>query len=436
MLFMRTGIFIFLITGIISASLPRLAVVSIDLDEFAPDSVIIRNVMNTFEESGRFQVVELGSASFMNTAPDSLINSLMTLAADNGIDLFLAMEILYPEEKERTVFRNDSLITYKSVSVDVLGRFYSSTGALIGTLRNTVTREETLPYSPDSYNLAIQSSRELASRAIMELFPVEVTFTASDSEVFTVPIGIHQGIKKGTVMAVVAVSSGIPDNISEYSQLRSRGLLQIVDVGNNQSTARLLSGHLVNGGTVTAIEQSAPAAVYFEYGGSMLSFEPGTGLQNTGSEWASNIRIGVELAKWGLSFGGGVTAGGLEHSSFIGIHLQMGNRIPLNSPSLGLRLSAGGEVAFHVQDVRSTLLSSSASAVSLSAVADAVMEYLFSGHLGLQLGVSGIYGTSADNWTVKEYTGRVRDAEPDELYYTELKQGYLGIQAGLVYFIF
>jgi len=436
MLFLRTGTFIFLITGIISASLPRLAVVSIDSDKFAPDSVIIADVMNTFEESGRFQVVELGSASYMNAAPDSLINSLMTLAADNGIDVFLAMEILYPEESERTVFRNDSLVTSKSVSVDVLGRFYSSTGTLIGTIRNTVTREEILPYSPDRYRLAIQSSRELASRAILELFPVEVTFTASDSEVFTVPLGSDQGIDKGTIMAVVAVSSGIPGNISEYQQLRSRGLLQIVDAGKTQSTARLLSGHLVNGGTVTAIEHSTPAAVYLEYGGRMLSFEPGTGLTNSGSEWGSSVRIGVELAKWGLSFGGGVTAGELEHSSVIGIHLQAGSRVPLNSPSLGLRLSAGGEVAFHMQDVRSVLLSSSASAISLSAVADATMEYLFSGHLGLQLGVSGIYGTSADNWTVQEYTGKVRDAEPDELYYTELKQGLLGIHAGLIYFIF
>jgi len=37
---------------------------------------------------------------------------------------------------------------------------------------------------------------------------------------------------------------------------------------------------------------------------------------------------------------------------------------------------------------------------------------------------------------VQEYAGNVRDAEPDEIYYSELKQGPMGIHAGLMYFIF
>ncbi|MCK4807413.1 MAG: hypothetical protein KAT09_07190, partial [Candidatus Aegiribacteria sp.] len=335
-----------------------------------------------------------------------------------------------------TVFRNDSLVTYRTVSVDVLGRFYSGAGNLIGTIRNTVKREEILPYSPDGYRLAFLSSEELASRAILELFPIEVTFTASDSEVFTVPMGWDQGISKGTVMAVVASSTGIPVSFSEYEQLRSRGLLQIMETRRSQSTARLISGRLIDGGTVTAIEQSAPAILFLEYCGFMMSVKPGAGLEDDNAEWSNNVRIGIETAKWGLSFGGGVTAGGLEHSSLIGIDLQVGTRIPISSPSFGLRLTAGGELAFLMQDVRSDLLSSSATAISVAAVADATMEYLFSGHLGFQFGVSGVLGTAADSWTVREYSGNIRNAEPDELYYTELKQGPAGIHAGLMYFIF
>jgi len=432
----KTVMFMFIFTGLVSASLPRLAVVSIDFDDFAPDSVIISEVIDELAGSGRFQMVEIGDDSFLNTSPDLLMNSLRIIAADNGIDVFLALELLPPEERDRTTFHNDTLVTVRTVSVDVLGRFYSSTGTLIGTLRNTVSRDEILPFTPDTYRLAIQSAQELASRAILELFPMEVNFTASGDEVFTVPLGTDNGIDKGTVMAVVAVSSGIPDDISGYQHLRSRGLLQIMETGNTQSTARLLSGQLIDGGAVTAVEQSAPAAIFLEYSGNMLSSEPGTGIESDNNEWSSFVRLGIEMAKWGFSFGGGVTTGGLEHSSSIGVDLQAGSRIPISSPSLGLRLSAGGQIAFLMQDVRSIYLTSSATAVSVSAVADATMEYLFSGHLGLQLGVTGILGTSADSWTVQETTGNVRDAEPDELYYTELKQGPVGIHAGLMYFIF
>jgi hypothetical protein len=426
------------ITGTLSAALPRLAVVSIDFDEFAPDAVLIGKVIEELAESGRFQIVDLGDDSFLDTSPDSLLSSLRTLASEMNIDVFLALEILDPAESDRTVFRNDSLITYRTVSVDVLGRFYSGAGNLIGTIKNTVEREETLPYhyTPDTYRFAIMSARELASRAILELFPIEVSFTASDSEVFTIPVGIDQGISKGTIMAVVASSAGIPDNIYEYQHLRSRGLLQIMDSQSTHSTARLLSGMLIAGGAVTAIEQSAPAILFLEYGGFAISSEPGAGLEDDAAEWSNNVRLGIETAKWGLCFGGGVTAGGLPHSSSIGIDFQFGTRIPLSSPSLGLRLTGGGELAFHMQDVRSLLLTSSATAISVAALADATMEYLFSGHLGFQLGVSGVLSTSVDSWTVQEYTGNVRDAEPDEIYYTELKQGPFGLHAGLMYFIF
>ena len=424
--------------GNLLAAFPRLAVVSIDFDDFAPDTVLIDEVFEELTESGRFQMVALGDDSFLDTSPDSLLSSLRTLAATRGVDIFLTLEVLTPRQSDRTVLRNDSLITYRTISVEVLGRFYSSAGNLIGTISNTVEREETLPYhyTPDTYRYAILSARELASRSILEIFPIEVTFTASDSEVFTIPAGIDQGISKGTVMAVVASSTGIPEDIYGYQHLRSRGLLQIMDSRSTNSTARLLSGLLIDGGTVTAIEQSAPAILFLEYAGFVMSSEPGAGLEDDAADWSNNIRLGIETAKWGLCFGGGVTAGGLDHSSSIGIDFQFGTRIPLSSPSLGLRLTGGAEMAFHMQDVRSILLASNATAISAAAVADATMEYIFSGHLGFQLGVSGILSTSINSWTVREYTGNIRDAEPDELYYTELKQGPFGVHAGLMYFIF
>ncbi len=430
------SVIVLFLAGIGSAELPRIGVVSFDTDDFAPDDIILEAVRGELIRSGRFEVADLDSVAYLDVSPDLLIDRLRTIASDENLDIFLALEIPAAEEYDRTVFRNDSLITYRSITVDVLGRFYSSTGTLIGTIRNTVSREEMLPFAPDRYRLALTCAEQLAARSILELFPLEVTFTASDSQIFNIPVGREQGISSGMIMAVVAASSGIPDEISDYESLRSRGLLQISDVGNAQSTARLLSGHLVNGGTVTAIEQSAPAILYMEYNLLSMKVEHGEGLEGTDSEWSSNIRLGVETGKWGLSFGGGLRAGGLEHSSSLGIDLLAGTRIPLFSPSLGLRLFGGGEVIFLMQDIRSDTLSSSSNAVCVAAIADASLEYLFSDNVGIQFGISGILGTAADSWTVQEYSGKVRDANPDEIYYTKMEYGPFSIHTGLIYMIF
>lgn len=435
-LFRSAVIMLLLSAAAVHAALPRLAVVSIDIDDFSPDSAIIAEVADELQSSGRFQMVDLGDESYITVSPDSIMEAFRTLAADNRVDVFLALEVLYPEQTDRTVYRNDSLITFREVSVNVLGRFYTSSGNLIGSLQNSVSREEVLPYAPDPHRLAVLSARELASRSILELFPMEVTFSASDAETFTVPLGTAQGISKGTVMAVVAICSGIPDDVSTYENLRSRGLMQIMDAGQSESTARLLSGSLVSGAEVTAVEQSAPASLFLEYNGTMMDVQAGEGLPEENTVWGNNVRLGVQTAKWGFAFGGGINAGGLEHSSLIGVDLQAGTRIPVSSPALGLRLSAGGEMAFHMQDVRSDIISSNATAFSIAATADATMEYLFSGHLGVQVGVTGLLGTAAKSWTVQEYTGNVRDAEPSELYYTELKQGPVNVHAGLMYFMF
>ena len=430
------SVIVLFLAGIGSAALPRIGVISIDSDDFAPDSLIIEAVREELIRSKRFEVADLDSVSYVDVSPHLLINRLQTIASDEGLDIFLALEIPEAEEHDRTVYRNDSLITYRKVTVDVLGRFYTSAGTLIGTIRNTVSMEEMLPFAPDRYRLALTCAEQLAERSILELFPLEVTFIASDSQVFNIPIGREQGINSGMIMAVIATSSGIPDEISEYESLRSRGLLQISDVGNTQSTARLLSGYLANGGMVTAIEQSAPAILYIDYNLLSMQVEHGEGLEGSDSEWSNNIRLGVETGKWGLAFGGGLRAGGLEHSSSLGIDLFAGTRIPLSSPSLGLRLSGGGEVIFLMQDVRSDTLASSSNAVSVAFITDASLEYLFSSHLGIQFGISGVIGTAVDSWSVQEYSGKVRDANPDEIYYTKMEHGPYSIHAGLIYLIF
>ena len=203
------SVIVLFMVGISSAALPRIGVVSIDFDDFAPDDLILEAVKIELASSGRFDVADLDSVAYLDVSPDLLINHLRTVASDENLDIFLALEIPAAEEHDRTVFRNDSLITYRSVTVDVLGRFYTSTGNMIGTIRNTVSMEEMLPFAPDHYRLALTCAEQLAARSILELFPLEVTFTASDSQVFNIPIGREQGISRGTIMVAIAASSDI-----------------------------------------------------------------------------------------------------------------------------------------------------------------------------------------------------------------------------------
>ena len=420
----------------ISASLPRIAVVSIDADDFSPDGRMISSVIDELESSGRFVVVDLGEAAFIDTTPDSLLSVMGSTAAENALDIFLALEVLPDEQDERTVFRGDSLTTFRMVEVTVLGRFYSSAGTLLGTIRHTETREGEIPFIPDRFDLARSCAVILAERSVLELFPLEVTFVYEGGRRFSVPIGTVSGIRSGTVMSVVASSTVMPTDPDDYQELRSRGLLQIIDAGPNESSARLLSGRLVMGGSVTALEQSAPAVLTGGYVGSAVSVELGEDLDMEEPGISSGIRFAAATGRWGLSLGGGFTAGILEHASCLGVDLAAGTRIPIGSPQLGLRLTGGGEVFFLMQDVRSDTLRSDATAVVVNGRIDADLEYLFSDHLGIELGCTGILGTEAGSWTVQEYTGRIRDANPDELYYTKLRWGPVSFHAGIFYLVF
>jgi len=423
--------------AVVAAALPRLAVVTIDSDEPAPDREMIDAVAHELASSGRFDVVDLGGSAFIQAPPDSLFPALRSLAAGSGLDMFLALELLEARETDRTFFRGDSLVTLRSVEVTLLGRFHSSTGTLIGTITQTRSAEEELPFSPDVGSLAVSAAVDLAGRCILELFPLEVSFTAGSGRLFEIPIGTLQGVDGGTVMSVVAASAEIPSDPSGYEYLRSRGLLQILRAGSTSSTARLLSGRLVPGGPVTALEQSAPALVSACYRGGVIETVAGTGLE-AGEEpsWDDGIRLGVATGKWGFALGGGISASILERASILGVDLGVGFRLPLSSPALGLRLSGGAQVLFLTQDVRSDTLSSSATAAAVNGIADVSAEWLFADHLGMEIGIGAVIGSAAETWTVQEYTGRVRDANPDELYYTSLREGPVSLRAGLFYLAF
>lgn len=419
-----------------TAYLPKIAVISIDNDEFAPDLELIESVIHQLVQSGRFDLVDLGSTAILNVSPDSLLSRMTSIAVENGLDTFLALELLPVEDTERTIYRNDSLLTFRSVQVTVLGRFYSSSGTLIGTISQTRTAEDVLPYSPDPLQMARQAAVTMAERSILELFPLEVSFLVSGERSFTIPIGTLQGVNRGTVMSVVASSTTIPSDASGYADLRSHALLQVTGAGGSESTARLLSGHLIEGARVTAVEQSAPAVLVVGYSGGSMDVIMGSGLDEEAPSWINGVRVGVATGKWGLSFGGGISAGALERGTTLGVDLSTGFRIPVASPSLGLRLTAGVEMLFLMQDVRSDTLSSNATAVAVDGVADASLEWLFSDHLGIEMGLGAALGGSAERWTVQEYTGKIRDANPDELYYTSLRKGPLTGRLGLFYLIF
>ncbi|MCK4506637.1 MAG: hypothetical protein KAW14_13565, partial [Candidatus Aegiribacteria sp.] len=97
-------VIVIFLAGIGSAALPRIGVVSIDSDDFAPDNLILEAVRVELIRSGRFEVADLDSVAYLNISPDLLIDHLRTIASDENLDVFLALEIPAAEEYDRTVF--------------------------------------------------------------------------------------------------------------------------------------------------------------------------------------------------------------------------------------------------------------------------------------------------------------------------------------------
>jgi hypothetical protein len=426
----------------VSASLPRIAVLPHRISERYPADEMVAEVVSVLENSGRFELVDAEIPSDSAGPLGNLPFFLRDLASESAIDLFLLIDCGDPMEMERTVTGDDSLITYMTLLVDVSGRFYSSSGSLIGSIRETGSGEGQAPYLPDAGRIAVRASRELAERALLELFPVEISFVVGDGPVYEIPEGGLAGLRKGMILSLVATSpEGFPEDLETYDMLRSRGILQVTRITPETSSGRLLSGELVEGGEVVAVEQGSPAIITLEYHAipSPVERVEDSGQLEPVSETVlmSRLNAGGETCKWGLGFGGAITTGTADHVSTLGIRLTAGPRIPVSSPSLAFRFSAGGEATFYMQDVRNdTLSSSTATSVSFGAVADAELEWLFSDHLGLSAGATGRIGSDADTWTVQDENGYTRDALPWEVYYSRIDPGAISARAGLFYVLF
>jgi hypothetical protein len=424
------------------ASVPKLAVVPHLIAELYPAEEMITVIETVLDRSGRFEIVQVDASTDSSGPGGNLSYYLRELAASEGIDFFLLVDCSDPLERERTVTGGDTLTTWMTMTVDVSGRFYTSSGALIGAIRETGTAEGFVPLSPDAARIAIRASQNMAERSLLELFPIEVSFIVSSGPLYEIPEGSIAGLRRGMILSLVAKApDGIPDSPDEYDMLRSRGLLQVTEISQSTGRGRLLAGRLVNGGQVIAVEQGTPALISMEYHAmpspveEVENSEQSSPLKKT--ILMSYVNIGGATCKWGLGFGGSLSTGTSDHVSSVGIRFTAGPRIPLRSPSVALRLSAGGETTFFMQDVRNDSLSSStATSVAFGAIAKVDLEWLFSDHLGFSAGVTGRLGSRADSWTVQDEQGYTREALPWEIYYSSIEQGIVSARAGLFYIIY
>ena len=420
-----------------SAALPRIGVLALDVYEEVDAAAVVEKVEGAYVSSGRFVVVPISDLVTDELTPENIAYRLDEISSTENLDVILALDVRPPQVEEYTTRRNDSLLDMREVSVEVSARFYSSTGALIGTVSERAFEEREIPFSPNAQSLAENALAELVERSLLELFPIEVRFTAVAGPRQELPAGTVSGVREGMVMAVIGSAQGVPSSEEEYALLGSRGLVQIVSASPDGARARMLAGHLVEGGPVTAVESGQPAAVAVSYHVCPTPIQPGESLESEDESIVVNrLRIEGRTAKWGLSFGGALNASTAEYFSAIGVEGLLGTRVPIDAPGLALGLHAGAGMSFLVQETAVDTLASDATGFSFGGMARASVEYLLTGHLGLEAGVTGRLYTSVDSWNVQEYSGRNRDAEPSELYYTEMDEAPVSFHAGVWYMIY
>jgi hypothetical protein len=424
------------LTALPAENLPTLGVVPLFPAGEYDAAALTARLGEIYLSAGRFNVVDISSEPGFSGGPETLAYRLREMAAARGIDFFMVLDVASAGREPSPSIPYDSLPQIPFAAMDVSARFYTSDATLIGTLRETMRGED----SPASRtDMALRGLEAIAARSLLEIFPMELTFAVADGPVYTLPAGSDDGITRGMVFSLVARSSGIPQSRSEYEQLRSRGIIQITGTEPGRSRGRLITGRLVEGSTVTAVETSSPANVFLQYSMVPVDIVPGDGL--SGDDALENrvmnqVELGGWTSRWGFSFGGALVSGVLPRLSTLGIRGGLGARIPLSSPSLALRLEAGVETGFLIQDTRADSVSASANAVTFAAVAGAGIEWLFSSHLGVQGTLSAVISSSADQWTVQDWRGYNRDALPGELHYAEVSPEILSGRIGLFYMVF
>ncbi len=394
---------------------------------------------DVFIQSGRFDVVDASTHAEYLGDPDDQNIRLRTIAADLNIDMFMLLDVSLPS-MEVSHGTADSLFVTRNTSVDITGRFYTSEGSLLGSVRERKFSGSLLSStSIDLESLALQGVVLVVQRSLNEIFPYEFTFIVAEGPVFPIPLGADSGVKKGMVFSVLALSQGIPRSSEEYRRLSSHGILQIIDSDNNSSRGRLIAGGLVEGTRVAAVENSTPGILALSYAVLPTEVVPGDGL--TGEEAETSLLMNQAeftggTCKWGLSLSGTLLSGVMPRMSSIGIRGEIGTRIPVSSPDLAFRLGVGFEACYLNQNTRADTISASANTATIAGTGSMNLEWLFSSRFGIQMGAVGRLGSSADSWTVTDWRGYNRDALPGELYYAEIKPSVVSYSAGLTYMFY
>lgn len=392
-----------------------------------------------FLESGRFRVVDISSHELYVWEPEEQTFRLQTIAADLSVDFFMLLDVSVPETDVLEI-PGDTLSVTRNTSINITGRFYTSGGSLLGSVRERRRGQGfNGSTSLDPGELAENGVKQVAERSLAEIFPFEFSFTAGTETELIMPVGAAGGVNEGMIFSVIARSTGIPRSSDEYRALGTNGLIQVIHAGSSESRGRLISGTVVPGAYVTAIENQAPGLLSLSYAVLPTEVVPGDNLSGEEAETSqlmSQAEFSGETGKWGLSLGGSLYSGVVPRLSSVGIRGEVGARIPLSAPSLALRACAGFEAAFLSQNTRADSISSSASTATIAGTASIDLEWMFSGRFGLHAGCIGRVGTSADSWSVQNWAGYNRDALPGEVYYAEIKQAPVSISAGLSYMIF
>ncbi|HOP27798.1 MAG TPA: hypothetical protein PKX02_11450 [Candidatus Sabulitectum sp.] len=422
-------------------NLPRIAVIPVFHDQTGnyDEAALLDAAEVVFSQSGRFVVVDASGHPDYRGEPSEQAARLRSMAADLTIDLFMLLDVSQPQTRV-SHGSSDSLFVTRETELDVTGRFYTSEGALLGSVREKgFSGGLSGSTSIDLEAIAVRGVQEVALRSMEEIFPYEFTFQASAGPLYSIPVGELGGVRKGMIFSVVARSSGLPRSSMEYQALGSHGLMQITQASPSGSTGRLIAGRIVPGATLTAVENSAPAVIGINYSVLPTEVVPGEGLTGDEAETeklVSQAEFTGSTAKWGLSLGGALFSGVIPRMSSIGIRGEFGSRIPLSSPSLALRVGVGFEAAFLTQNTRSDSVSSSANTATFAGTGSVGLEWCFTGRFGLQAGCTGRVGTSADSWSVTTWNGYNREALPGELYYSEIKAAPVSFSAGLTYMIY
>lgn len=392
-----------------------------------------------FEQSGRFEVIDVSSHADYSGDPIDQTLRLQAMASDFGVDLFMLLDVSLPDIDVDHGSAGTLAVT-RNTSINVTGRFYTSSGTLLGSIREReYSGSLTSSTEVDTKVLALRGVRQVVERSLAEIFPYEFSFVITGGPEFSVPMGYANGVEKGMVFVIIAESEGIPHSAIEYDRMRSHGVLQITNCTETSSSGRAISGTLVSGSQVTAIENSSPGILSLNYALLPTEVVPGVNLIGEEAETSrlvNQAEFTGSTAKWGLSLSGSLLSGVLPRMTSIGIRGEVGTRLPLASPSLGLRLGTGFEAAFLVQNTRSDSVTASANTTTIAATASANLEWLFSSRFGFNLGCVGRFGTDASGWNVTDYLGQNREAESHEVYYYEMKQPPVSFTLGLTYLIY